>query len=125
MAAARYPISERGWACGRHCRSKPGPDQTRARELRLYRATLPKNTTIGTSGWHLSPLLYGYQLNRRTGFESVLVANKPSVTLSRGPLPGQPESPLGLGVSDHCDWLALHPQGDSLLEGKRAFLPIP
>src|SRR5215469_2152305 len=77
MAAARYPISERGWACGRHCRSKPEPDQTRARELRLYRATLPKNITIGTSGWHLSPLLYGYQLNRRTGFEPVLVANKP------------------------------------------------
>src|SRR5579883_2576085 len=65
------------------CASKPGSDQSQPGSSD-YRAALEANTTIGTVGWHLSLTLCGQQLNRRTGFEPVLLSKKPPTNFVEG-----------------------------------------
>ncbi len=82
------------WACGRgdFCPSATCPDLTRLSQGLFggYRATLPKNTTLGTNGRLLNPLLCGQRLNSETGFDAVSLAKKPSDNFVERSHPGQP-----------------------------------
>jgi hypothetical protein len=78
---------------------------------------------IGTSGCEASPERYGYGLNRRTGFESVLVASNRWIRLSRPPLPSKGNQ---RGVGLYVPTKNVPPQGERRRRCPctAAFLPV-